>query len=96
MTKELLKRLGELEDYGKFIHRKSNIVYVSKTEDLMKLEFENKKWLYELPKNTLVKCFAFSLKNGISKEISEFELKDLRIITSISYGDLKEVFYVED
>jgi hypothetical protein len=92
--KELAKELGELENYGKFLHRISNKVYVAKTEDLIKLEFDNKKWLYELPKNTLVKCFEFSAK-GISNKISEFELKDLQIITSISYGDLKEVFYIE-
>jgi hypothetical protein len=52
--KELAKELGELENYGKFLHRISNKVYVAKTEDLIKLEFDNKKWLYELPKNTLV------------------------------------------
>ena len=96
MTEETLKSVGALENYGKFLHRITKRIYVSKIEDLMKLEFDNKKRLYELPKSTLIKCYEYSKKNGVSTKSNEFPLDDWRIITSISYGDLKEVFYTEE
>lgn len=93
--KKTLQKLSKLEGYGKFVHKINNKFFVSPTEGLMKLEFENKKWLYQLPKQTRIKCFEYSEENGVSSELCIFPLSDLRIIMSISYNDLGEVFYIE-
>ena len=95
ITQKMQNKLVGLENYGKFLHKETNKVFVAPTEELMQIEYNNKKWLYQLPKETEIKCFEYDEETGVSSTQNIFQLKELRIITSISYNDFSEIFYSE-
>ncbi|TDE47099.1 hypothetical protein E0I26_03150 [Flavobacterium rhamnosiphilum] len=85
----------EKENYAIFIHKTSGEKFATLTEKIIELEFNAKKWLWNLPKDTKIECYRI-----ISEEITEqkmiIELKDLRLTMSINYNDLKEVFFIQN
>lgn len=96
LTKEQIKHLNSISDYGKFIHRNTNKIYVSPTEYLIGVEFKNKQFLYNLPKETKIECFELLENGNIDNNKLTIPLTELKIITSIIRKDFDEIFYVEN
>lgn len=95
LTQEKINRLKSIKDYGKFIHRVTEKLYVSPTEKLIKIELEHKKSLPEIPKEVEIECCEI-LENGMIDTIKiSIPLSDLKIITSIERKDFDEIFYIE-
>ena len=65
-----------------FIHKETNDKYITDTEKIIQLEFENKSWLWDLPKDTIIEC-----KREGSNEIEKIALDQLRLTMSIDYND---------
>ncbi|WP_313032298.1 hypothetical protein [Soonwooa sp.] len=55
-------------NFVKFVYRIDNQVLYAKIEDIINLEYENKKWLWDIPKENIIKTYK---KVGIRFE--EFE-----------------------
>lgn len=83
------------EEYAIFIHKKTGVKYATLTEKIIELEFNNKKWLWNLPKETIIKCYRIEDNSLVSDE-SAFELNELKLTMSINYNDLNEIFYIEE
>lgn len=81
-------------EYAKLIHRNTNEIYYSPIEYIIGLEFENKKWLWDLPKNTKIICYKKDENDEILSEKQIFELKDLKLTINISSNDFR-IEYVE-
>ena len=96
LTQEKINRLKPIKDYGRFIHRITEKLYLSPTENLLKIEFEHKKSLAEIPKEVEIECVEL-LESGLrdTSKIS-IALSNLKMITSITHKDADEIFYVEE
>ncbi len=83
---EKLYKEGYLNGYSIFSHRKNNKIYFSKTEDIIKLELEQNKFLFNFPKEIEIPCFEYCNEN-LSTEKVIFTLEELRLYSITRTGE---------
>jgi hypothetical protein len=83
------------DDFVKFIYRINNDFLYVKEEDIVDIEYLNRKLLWNLPKETVFKTYKKD-EDGNFNVFGDIPLSNLRMISYIDYGNDNKIEYREE